>query len=62
MNWNYVGQLITLCTVLPLFLVVLLIDWPSDGWFIAALIAAGIVSVPLSWNIYARLQRRWKLK
>lgn len=62
MNWVHASQLIALCIALPFFLVVLLIDWPSDEWFIAALMAAGIVSLPLSWTISARLQRKWKMK
>jgi len=62
LNWVYASQLISLCVALPAFLLVLLIDWPSDEWFIAALIVAGIVSPPLSWTITARMQRKWKMK
>ncbi|WDA40383.1 hypothetical protein [Erythrobacter sp. BLCC-B19] len=61
-NWNYASQLMTLCVAVPFLLVVLWFDWLSDGWFIAALIAAGIVSLPLSWTITARMQRKWNRK
>jgi len=61
-NWNYASQLVALCVSLPFFLAALWIDWPSDGWFIAALIAAGTISLPVSRAITAQIQRNWKQK
>jgi hypothetical protein len=59
-NWNWAGWLLAFCISLPLYLLVLWVEWPSDMFFIAALIAAGVISLALSWAIAPRLQRKWK--
>lgn len=62
LNWNWADRLLAFCISLPLFLLVLWVEWPSDKFFIAALIAAGVISLALSWAITPRLERKWKKK